>query len=123
MSGKSVAQSGLAALADLATGKPMTRLHVQDDESLAGLNAYDREQERIKMEKLAELAKMPARALQTEMSSGSLASSGAGTCVRARGLARVGVICSCACARACVHVRARVLGGVWHDLELSLIHI
>ena len=30
----------------------------EDDEHLAGLTAFDREQERIKMQKLAELAKM-----------------------------------------------------------------
>ena len=47
----------------------------QEDETLAGLNAYDREQERIKMEKLAELAKMPVRPLQMEMSNASIASS------------------------------------------------
>lgn len=47
----------------------------EEDETLAGLNAYDREQERIKMEKLAELAKMPVRPMQAEMSNGSIGSS------------------------------------------------
>ena len=51
----------------------------ESDDTLAGLNAYDREQERIKMEKLAELAKMPVRQVHSELSSGSLASSAPGT--------------------------------------------
>ena len=49
------------------------------DDTLAGLNAYDREQERIKMEKLAELAKLPTRPLASEMSNSSLPSSAPGT--------------------------------------------
>eukprot|EP00802_Teleaulax_amphioxeia_P028020 Tamp_29552.p1 GENE.Tamp_29552~~Tamp_29552.p1 ORF type:complete len:241 (-),score=48.17 Tamp_29552:46-717(-) len=51
----------------------------EQDEHLAGLNAYDREQERIKMQKLAELAKMPVRGVQSEHSNASFTSSNPGT--------------------------------------------